>query len=189
MVSVPTRPSRDERERGPERRVPGERQLDLRREDPDVVAVRSRTAARRSSPRTRSHARDPASSRRRGRRARQARRTTGSRRTVRRRTRRPTGRARASRQPIWALVLRSPVRLLYAGRARGCNSMAEFQPSKLAMRVRFPSPALTSLRLSWTLRYGHRPCRPTRRCTRDSPRSTPLPARCRPVAVRTPGDR
>jgi hypothetical protein len=26
-------------------------------------------------------------------------------------------------------------------RLRGCSSMAEFQPSKLAMRVRFPSPA------------------------------------------------
>jgi hypothetical protein len=30
---------------------------------------------------------------------------------------------------------------LVCGR-RGCSSMAELQPSKLAMRVRFPSPAL-----------------------------------------------
>src|SRR3954449_2762661 len=29
------------------------------------------------------------------------------------------------------------------GALRGCSSMAEFQPSKLAMRVRFPSPALS----------------------------------------------
>src|SRR3954447_12008385 len=31
------------------------------------------------------------------------------------------------------------------GTIRGCSSMAEFQPSKLAMRVRFPSPALHGL--------------------------------------------
>ena len=48
---------------------------------------------------------------------------------------------------------------------RGCSSMAEFQPSKLAMRVRFPSPAplsATGSGASEAGRCGHgSPTRPT----------------------------
>ena len=36
----------------------------------------------------------------------------------------------------------------YSCGARGCSSMAEHQPSKLAMRVRFPSPAPPRVRFA-----------------------------------------
>ena len=36
--------------------------------------------------------------------------------------------------------------LVYRSIVRGCNSMVEFQPSKLATWVRFPSPAPTNVR-------------------------------------------
>ena len=40
---------------------------------------------------------------------------------------------------------REPGCTILCGRCRGCSSMVELQPSKLAMRVRFPSPALRTV--------------------------------------------
>ena len=68
-------------------------------------------------------------------------------RPLARRARRPTrsavgkGRPRSSARRALIATVELSRRLLH-GRARGCSSMAESQPSKLVMRVRFPSPAL-----------------------------------------------
>ena len=122
-----------QRERRAERRVPSEGQLHLRREDPDVVSVGANGRHEGGLGEADLHARATASSRRRVHRELPARRRAGCRRTATPRTRRPAGTGRS-----WAAAYR-PSMLIDQ---RGCSSMAEFQPSKLAMRVRFPSPAL-----------------------------------------------
>ncbi len=84
---------------------------------------------------------------------------------------RPSGRPESLRQPesqpghhrFRRASLRSELRSerstakafeRYASRACGCSSRVELQPSKLAIRVRFPSPALSRSRPADSVRPG-----------------------------------
>ena len=131
----PDRALARERERRAERRMAGERQLRLGREDPDVVAVgpdgrHERGLGEPDLERERLHRRvvEP------GGRLRDDAELVAAERRLGEHVDQPEREPASGRAYSRAML----------GRIRGCSSMAEFQPSKLAMRVRFPSPALKS---------------------------------------------